>query len=180
LLIGAGKDANIYLMDRDNMGKFSPVDNSKVYQEVIGSLGGSGGDGNSAPGAVRMTPAYFNGLVYFAANLAPIEAFQFTNAVLSSQPVSSTSQTFPYPGATLSISANGTGNGILWALETGTTGVLHAYIATDLTTELYNSNQALNGRDHFGSGGKFAPPTVANGNVYVATPHGVAAFGLLH
>jgi hypothetical protein len=179
LAIGAGKDANIYVVDRDHMGKYNPANNNSVYQDITGALGGPGGDGNQDAGAVRMTPAYFNGTVYFAANLAPIEAFSFNQALLSKTPVTATSYTFPYPGASLSISANGTINGIVWALEAATGGVLHAYTAGDLTNELYNSNQAPGGRDQFGPFLKFVPPTVANGRVYVATPSGVTAFGLL-
>jgi hypothetical protein len=57
--------------------------------------------------------------------------------------------------------------------------VLHAYAATNLATELYNSNQAPNGRDHFGAGNKFIAPVVADGKVFVATTNSVAIFGLL-
>ena len=86
---------------------------------------------------------------------------------------------FPYPGATPSISANGSSNGILWAVESNSTAVLHSYSAGNLATELYNTSQAANGRDNFGAGNKFMVPTIANGKVYVGTPNGVAAFGLL-
>jgi hypothetical protein len=57
--------------------------------------------------------------------------------------------------------------------------VLHAYDATDLAHELYNSNQASSGRDHFGTGNKFMTPMVAHGKVYVGTTAGVGVFGLL-
>jgi hypothetical protein len=57
--------------------------------------------------------------------------------------------------------------------------VLHAYDATDLSRELYNSSQAANGRDAFGAGNKFITPTIVNGRVYVGTTNGVAVFGLL-
>jgi hypothetical protein len=71
-------------------------------------------------------------------------------------------------------------NGIVWAAENGSTAVLHAYDAANLATEFYNSNQAANSRDHFGTGNKFIVPTVANGKVYVGTTNGVGVFGLLH
>jgi hypothetical protein len=58
--------------------------------------------------------------------------------------------------------------------------VLHAFAAGNLATELYNSNQAANGRDRFGNGNKYMTPTIANGKVYVGTPAGVAVFGLLN
>jgi hypothetical protein len=99
--------------------------------------------------------------------------------MLSLTPVSTTGTQFPYPGATPSISANGAANGILWAVENNTLAVLHAYAAGNLSQELYNTSQAANGRDQFGAGNKFMVPTIVNGKVYVGTPNGVAAFGLL-
>ena len=179
LAAGAGKLGTIFVVDRDNMGKFNPTaGNSNVYQQVAGALG-PGGDGD-AVGAVRMPPVFFNNLLYFAANHDPIHAFQFTNAKLSELPFTSTGRTFGYPGAALSISANGNTNGILWAAAPGAPaagGGLYAFDARNLHQELYNSNEAGNGRDQF-SYSKFAPPTIANGMVYVTTPSGVVSFGL--
>jgi hypothetical protein len=170
LAIGAGKDANIYLVDRDNMGKFNPANNSNVYQELSGALNGG----------IWSMPAYYNGSVYFGAVTNSIRAYKFSQALLVSTPSSVTSHVFPYPGTTPSISANGATNGILWAVENASPlAVLHAYPANNLGTELYNTTQAPNGRDQFGPGNKFMTPTIANGKVYVGTPTGVAAFGLL-
>jgi hypothetical protein len=169
LAIGAGKDGNIYLVNRANMGKFSPQNDSAIYQELDGVL----------PGGIWSMPAYFHGRVYFGAVGGPIRAFQFNQAVLTSTPASATGTTFPYPGATPSISANGTTNGILWAVQNDSPAVLHAYAAANLAQELYNTGQAAGGRDQFGAGNKFMVPTIANGKVYVGTPNGVAAFGLL-
>ena len=90
-----------------------------------------------------------------------------------------TPTSYPYPGATPSISANGSTDGILWAVESNSNAVLHAYRANNLAMELYNTNQATGGRDNFGGGNKYMVPTIANGKVYVGTPNGVAAFGLL-
>jgi hypothetical protein len=104
-----------------------------------------------------------------------------TKALLATTPSSQSAITFGYPGATPGISANGTQNGIVWALEssTGSAAVLHAYDATNLAHELYNSGQAANGRDSFGNGNKFITPMIVNGKVYVGTPNGVAMFGIL-
>ncbi|MFP5234730.1 MAG: hypothetical protein ACLGSD_02415 [Acidobacteriota bacterium] len=172
LLVGAGKDTNIYVVDRDNMGKFSASGNSAVYQEVTGALPTAG---------VRSTPAFFNGVLYYGPAYTQMRAFPMTNAKLATSPSSMTAVSFPYPGATPSISANGTSNGIVWALESNLSspGVLHAYDAANLTHELYNSNQAASGRDAFGNGNKFVTPVVVNGKVYVPTQNGVAVFGLL-
>ena len=98
LAIGAGKDSNIYLVNRDNMGKFNPANNSAIYQELSGAL----------PGGIWSMPAYFHGQVYFGAVGGPIRAFQFTKAELTSTPSSMTATSFAFPGATPSISANGT------------------------------------------------------------------------
>jgi hypothetical protein len=167
LAVGAGKDGNLYLVNRDSMGKYSSAAN-KIYQEVPDAL----------PGGVWAVPAYFNNTIYYGPVGSPILAFQFTNAKLQAGPVAQTGTSFAYPGTTPSVSADGNMNGIVWATETSGPGVLHAYDATDLK-EIYNSNQALRSRDHFGTASKFLTPTIANGKVYIDTTTGVAVFGLL-
>ncbi len=167
LAVGAGKDSNLYVVNRDSMGKFNPNNNS-IYQELAGAL----------PGGVFAMPAYFNSTVYYGSVGSPIQAFTITNAKLSTSATAHTANSFGYPGATPSISANGTSNGIVWAIENTSTAVLHAFDASTLN-ELYNSNQAASGRDHFGNGNKFMVPTIVNGKVFVGTPNGVAVFGLL-
>jgi hypothetical protein len=170
LAVGAGKDANIYVFDRDNMGKFNPNDNNNLYQELPGGLSG----------AEFGMPAWFNGTVYFGAVGDSIRAFSVTNARLSNTSTSNTLNTFGYPGSTPSISASGLSNAIVWAAENSDPAVLHAYDATDLGRELYNSNQATGGRDHFGTGNKFITPTIADGKVFVGTTNSVGVFGLLN
>jgi outer membrane protein assembly factor BamB len=169
LAVGSGKDTNIYVVDRDNMGKFNPNDNSAIYQEIDGVL----------PGGVWAMPAYFNNTVYYGSVSHPLKAFSISNAKLSTSPTSQTATSFTYPGTTPSVSANGTSNGIVWAIENTSPAVLHAYDATDLSHELYNSNQA-GSRDQFGPGNKFITPLIVNGRVFVGTQTGVAMFGLLH
>jgi len=165
--VGSGKDANIYVVDRDNMGKFNGnADN--IYQQINGQLAGG----------VWSKPSYFNGTVYYGAVNDTIKAFPIVNGLLATSPSSHSAHSFGYPGATPSISASGTTNGIVWVVENSSPATLHAYDATNLATELYNSNQAANGRDHF-SNNKFITPMVANGKVYVGTSSSVAVFGLL-
>lgn len=167
LAVGSGKDANIYVLDRDNMGKFNGnADN--IYQLITGQLSGG----------VYAKPSYFNGTVYYGAVSDTIKAFPIVNGLLSTGPSSHSTHSFPYPGATPSISASGTSNGIVWVVENSSPAVLHAYDATNLANELYNSNQAANARDHF-SNNKFITPMIANGRVYVGTSKSVAVFGLL-
>lgn len=166
LAVGAGKDGNLYVVNRDSMGKFNPSNNNSVYQEFSGIFSGGG---------VFSAPAYFNNTVYYGPVGGPITAFPISNGKLASG--AKTSHNFGFPGASPSISANGTNNAILWAIENSSTAVLHAYDATNLN-ELYNSNQA-GSRDQFGAGNKFMTPMIANGKVYVGTQTGVAVFGLL-
>ena len=168
LAVGAGKDSNIYVVDRDSMGKFN-ASTDNIYQEIDGILSGG----------MWSMPAYFNNTVYFGSVGNNIQSFSISNALLGTSPSSQTNTQFEYPGATPSISANGTSSAILWAAENSDPAVLHAYDATNLTNELYNSNQASNGRDQFGTGNKFIVPTVVNGKVYVGTTNGVGVFGLL-
>jgi hypothetical protein len=124
-------------------------------------------------------PAYFNNTLYYGSVADQIKAFAINQARLATGPSSSTSHKFPYPGATPSISANGTSNAILWVAENDDPAVLHAYDATNLAKELYNSSQAANDRDELSEGNKFIVPTVVNGKVYVGTINGVGVFGLL-
>jgi hypothetical protein len=168
LAVGAGKDGNIYVVDRDNMGKFNASRNN-IYQQLTGAIG-----------AEFAGPAFFNNTVFYGGLNDRLKAFSVVNAKLGSSPGSQSGITFGFPGTTPSISANGTSNGIVWAVENLGTAVLHAYDASNLATELFNSNQAANGRDHFGAGNKFIVPTIANGKVYVGTTNGVGVFGLLH
>lgn len=168
LAVAAGKDGNLYVVNRDSMGKFNPNSNSNIYQELSGIFSSG----------VFSAPAYFNNTVYFGPVGGTIQAFTIANAKLSAAATAQTSTTFAYPGATPSVSANGSGNGIIWAVENSSPATLHAYNASTLT-ELYNSNQANGGRDQFGADNKFMTPTIANGKVFVGTPNGVAVFGLL-
>jgi hypothetical protein len=168
LAVGAGKDSNLYMVNRDSMGKFSASNINNIYQELAGAL----------PGGVWAMPAYFNNTVYYGSVGIPILAFSITNAKLSTTATSQTANAFAYPGASPSVSANGTSNGIVWAVENTNPAVLHAYNATNLN-ELYNSNQASGGRDQFGNGNKFITPMIVNGKVFIGTPDGVAVFGVL-
>jgi len=175
LVAGAAKDRNIYLLDRDAMGKFNPQGNQNIYQELHQALKGT---------VYRGQPAYFNGRLYCSSADDFLYEFQFVNARLVEQPISHTANKFVYPGAAPSISANGSRNAIVWAAENGGrdqpgSAVLRAYDASNLAHELYDSNEAPADRDHFGTGNKFITPMIAHGKVYVGTTDGVGVFGLL-
>ncbi len=169
LAVGAGKDTNIYVVNRGDMGKFNASSNNAIYQEIPDALSG---------GAFSM-PALYNNTVYYAGVGDPLVAFPITNALLATSPAGASANTFAYPGATPSVSSNGSQNGIVWAIENQNgAGVLHAFNPANLPVELYDSNQAPNGRDNF-SDNKFVTPMIANGKVYVGTQTSVAVFGLL-
>ncbi len=171
LAVGSGKDRNIYLVNREAMGKFNPQGNENIYQELPKALKGE---------RFRGAPAYFDGRLYFGSVNDSLREFRFVDARLGAEPVSITATKYGYPGAMPSVSADGSRNGIVWASENGEEAVLHAYDADDLAKELYNSNQAPSGRDHFGEGNKFITPMIAHGKVYVGITDGVGVFGLLH
>ena len=97
LAVGAGKESNLYVVNRDSMGKFNSSSNSAIYQELAGKL----------PGGVRAYPAYFNNTVYYGSVGSPIQAFTITNAKLSTSSTAQTANSFGYPGALPSVSANG-------------------------------------------------------------------------
>jgi hypothetical protein len=156
-------------VDRTNMGKFNPNNDNAIYQEIDGVLGG----GEWA------TSAYFDGNIYFGPVGNNLLQFQFSKARLSTSPHSKSAASYNYPGSTPSVSANGSSNGIVWAIEHADPSVLHAYDTTNLANELYNSSQAGNQRDQFGSASHFGTPMIVNGKVYVGTTNGVTVFGLL-
>lgn len=102
LAVGSGRYANIYVLDRDNMGKFNSSQNN-IYELISGQLAGG----------VWAKPSYFNNTVYYGAVGDALKAFPITNARLAATSSSQSSNSFPYPGTTPSISSNGAANGIL-------------------------------------------------------------------
>jgi len=167
LAVGGGKDGNLYVVNRDNMGQFNSTKNNTYQQFQLSSSEN------------HSSPVFFNSTVYICPENNTLKAFPVSKALLATSPSSQSAHQFGSNGAVASISANGTAEGIVWALDWGT-GTLFAYDARDLTKELYDSNQAAANRDHFSPvGGHFITPTVANGRVYIGTKTTVAVFGLL-
>jgi outer membrane protein assembly factor BamB len=166
LLVQSGKDTNLYVLNRDNLGKFDPSTNPRnpnIYQFMPGGI----------PRGAWSSPAYFNGSVYYGGINGPLLRFKFNSQAFLDQASSQTNTFFGYPGATPTISSNGNSNGIVWAYENAGQAVLHAYDATNLGTELYNSS-------HLSIGGAvtFGVPTVCNGLVFLGTSASIAAFGM--
>ncbi len=172
LAVGAGKDGNIYLVNRAKMGGFNSKSNSQIVEEIPNAFGGH---------SVYSTPAYWQGYLYYWATFDYLRIFQVSDGLIGTTPVATSSYTLASPGATPVISANGSTNGIVWALDTSQalTGpaVLHALNA-QTAVELYNSMQSGT-RDQAGNAVRFTIPTVANGKVYVGTATELDVYGLL-
>lgn len=167
LMVASGKEGAIYLLDRTNLGKYSPSANQILQCFPAGTV----------PNAHSM-PAFWQNNVYFAGVGDYVKSYRLYNGLLSTAPTSLSAKTVGYPGATPVISANGNSNGVLWMLSTvqGFAAALRAYDAADLSRELYNSNQ--NGTPP-GMATKFQVPTVANGKVYFGTQTELDVYGLL-
>ena len=181
IMIGCGKNGALYVLDRDNLGQFSSSGDTQIIQELLNVVGGiTGVDplGNSYIENCYSSAAYWQGRVYFGGIQDNLKMFTFSNGLLSTSAVSQSSEVYGFPGASPSITANGATQGIVWAIESAGSGnaVLHAYDATNLTNELYNSSQ--NASDAAGAAVKFATPTVANGKAYVGTQNSLAVYGL--
>jgi len=192
LMVGAGKSGTFYVLNRSNMGHFSSTTDAVVQ--------------TWSAGRAFSTPAYWNNTMYYFGvtfgGSQPGVAYGFNTGtgLFNTAPVSQTTGGFGFPGATPSVSSNGTSNGIVWATNSNTfcrqlsscgPAVLHAYDAANLSTELWNSSQTST--DAAGNAVKFTVPTVANGRVYIgnrgnntggldsstSTPGQVDVYGLL-
>ena len=200
LLVVLGKEGVVYLIDRDNMGQFQPSSNSQIVQSFSGTGGGFWG----TP-AFWQNSLYFAGagdvLKQFAFDPATGQ-FACTPQPCSPSPASQSGQGYNFPDASPSLSSQGTSNGIVWAIDAGLYGyasgnsgancyqvpvppacsgpaILHAYDATNLATEYWNSSMASNNRDQAGNAVKFIPPTIANGKVYLGARTEIDVYGLL-
>jgi len=168
LLIGGGKQGILYVLDRTNMGHNDASDNSQIVQSLTLS------------GSSFSTPGFWNNTLYYfgAGTSGKAFALSSTTSTFNTSPASVTGSSFSWPGSTPSISSNGNANGIVWTIDshpygTGDNGsaaagpaVLHAFDASNLANELWNSSSSGNTA---GNAVKFTVPTVANGRVYLGT-----------
>jgi len=195
LLVQVGKEGVVYLIDRDNMGYFNSANNSQIVQSFHGPLNGLWG-----------APAWWQNNLYIGGQGDSVRQFSFdpSTGLFNTTAASQSGPVFNYPGNSPSISSQGSSDGIVWAIDASLYGfaspnaaggvtcstvplpsactgpaVLHAFSATNLATEYWNSAQASGNRDQAGNAVKFVPPTVANGKVYVGTRTEVDVYGLL-
>ena len=171
LLVGGGKAGKIYLVDRDHMGHFNPGDDHQIVQSFP-----------AGAGSFYSTPAYFNHTIYYQGIRGVMKAFAVSNGLINPNALSASPTSFSGFGTTPSVSANGTNDAIVWAIQSdaatrGGPAVLHAYNATNLALELYSSRR-LAERDNPGPAVKMTVPTIADGKVFVGVQNGLAVFGL--
>ena len=182
-LIGGGKDGRVFVVNGDNMGGYQRGVNGSdnVIQTVQ--------TGTQQFDNIWGAPAFWNGTIFYHTEGDVLKAYSWAGGKISSQPVASANPLYLTHGASPSISANGSRNGIVWEVENsgypssggsgGTPAILHAYDASNITRELYNSSKAASGRDTAGAACKFSVPTVTNGKVFVPTCTELDIYGLL-
>lgn len=164
VLFTSGKEGRMYLLDRDALG------GAQVGSDLaaLASVPVPGAD------ATFGSAAYFNGFVYVAPSNSPMMAFPVSGASLGSMPAATTSNENGSLGATPSISANGSKDGIAWTITNVDGGQLLAYDANDLN-ELYNSGSGAS--NQLPGYSEFTVPTIADGKVITPTDGGVAIYG---
>lgn len=161
LMIGAGKQGMVYVIDRDNPGKYSSSSNSQIVSSTQATpLYGNG--------------AFFNGTYYMCLGGDFLRSYPLSSGSLGTPAISQPS--YQSPGCVPAISSNGASGGIVWTLDRSNT--LRAYDANDVTRELYDSNMN-SARDAFGTFVKYSVPTVVNGRAYAGTQNSVLVYGLL-
>jgi hypothetical protein len=177
--IGSGQAGELYVTNRDAMGHLEGGGGPPLIQKF------------PVTHHLYATPAFWNNTLYIAGTAGPLVAFALnpTTGLFNPNPVSHSTPLYQGLGATASVSANGNSHGIVWAVDTSQYGglspfgfgpaVLHAYDATDLARELWNSGQAAANRDHAGNAVKFTVPTIANGKVYIGSSTEIDVYGLL-
>jgi hypothetical protein len=183
LAVQLSKAGSMYLLNRDNLGGYNTSTDNVVQEETFGPY----------PYGIWGAPAYFNNSIYFWPANANMMQYSLTNGVLASSPTSENSLTAAgtgggyyvgtFQGATPSISANGTSNGIVWAVDTvrdqgNSFEYLYAFDATNVANTLWNSGQNPV-RDFPGGSQKNAVPTIADGKVLVAGQNQLNVYGLL-
>jgi hypothetical protein len=178
ILIGGSKNGTVYVLNRDSLGKFHSGSDSQIIQSFPHLVGR-----NSVDDQFFGIPSYWHTNVYFVGAFDHLKQFRMANGLMSTSPIATSPQALASDrSAEPVISANNGSNGIGWVIATDTLrssnpAVLHAYNASNVAIELYNTNQAGT-RDQPGQVIKFSTPTVANGKVYLITKGRMDVYGL--
>ena len=185
VLVSAGKDGWVRVMDTGNLGKFNATFDADLQEWQVFS-----GQFIGAP--VYWSSSTFGPLLYTYGPADLPKAFRFSGGTFQTSPVSVgtiRNVAGDASNAALAVSSSGDtpGSGILWSAASASgdpahspmPGILRAFDAANLANELWDSNQN-SARDKPGSYAKYVSPIVANGKVYLATVSGeVAVYGLL-
>ena len=180
------KEGRLFIVNRDKLGGFNAGGDNQIPREfMVGAQACSDAitsDVAEGPGWNRLygNPAYWNGYLYAAASNFPLKQYQFQDGLPNPTPTAVSPSAYGLRGGNIVASANGTQNGIVWVNEKSASsqGILHAYDATNVSTELWNSN--LNGgRDGMGTGIGFGTPVVADGRVLATSDTALDVYGLL-
>ena len=173
LLAGLGKSGKMYILDRDALA--SPHYQAGADSQIVESF-------NATVNGIWAPPVYFNGNIYVQPSLAPMQQFSIANAYVNTASVATAPASLGYVNGGQVISANGTGNGIVWVLDGsafqgGGPAVLYAFNATNISQMLYSSSLNLS-RDNPGGAMKMVTPTVAGGKVYVPAQYALSVYGV--
>src|ERR1700722_1094446 len=167
LVMDAGKQGALYLVDARHMGHLGDGQAVQHFQATSSQL----------PSLAYWNSAKNGALVYMWGQADRLRAYRFDGDTLKEAPFAIRPEaTKGHPGAMMSLSADGNKDGILWASihasgdswHESRPGVLHAFDADDITHELWNSLEEPS-RDDCNNYAKTAPPTIANGKVYLAS-----------
>jgi hypothetical protein len=167
VVVGGGKDGSLYVMNQASLGGYTSSD-SGAWQKIVTGY------------YIFSTVAMWNDTIYLGPCAGPLISYSLQTTTTPSQFVQQARGTDPaawgFPGPSPAISATGTTNGVVWALDNNLyctksaqgcgPAVLHAYDATNLV-ELWNSSMVST--DAAGNAVKFTVPSIANGKVYVGT-----------
>jgi hypothetical protein len=180
------KEGRLFVVNTNAMGAFDSAGDSQIPEEFMvgedvcsSSITGDVAEG-STWNRLYGTPSYWNGNLYTGASNSPMKQYQFENGLLNPTPIATSPTSYGLRGANSVVSANGIQDAIVWAYEKTAAGqgILHAYDATNVSKELWNSNMN-SGRDALGEGIGFATPVVAAGRVIVTYDTKVGVFGSL-
>ena len=187
IMVNAGKEGRIYVVNRDQLTKLNShycsgcTNDTEIIEE----------SSSGAVGGMWSMPAYWNNNIYFWGSGDVLKSIPITNGLPDFTHILSNSTSIGFPGATPSISSNGTAadTAILWAIDSSQYGspgpgpgpaVLYAFDATNISNQLWNSTDGVNNRDKAGNAVKFSTPTISNGKVYIGTSSEVDVYGLLN
>jgi len=177
LAVAAGKDGNMYFMNEDNLGGYSPHKNNVLGTYAIGGCWCGQSYFMDADGTGRVVASGGNSISLYRIETSPKVALHFLKGSVSI-PGSQN------PGFFTSVSSNGTKAPIIWALS-HPTGVgsdpinLYAFDPSSGKTTMKTLFSAQAGYWPNINGNSNLVPVVANGRVFVASNQTLEIFGLL-